>query len=555
MKAVIRTLYWLITAGLLFGCGSNPLQDAMERADALMESEPEDAMAVLDSMDVSQLHSNKDKARFALLKSMALDKNWIDKTDFYILQPAIDYYLEKGTPDEKLKTYYYQGRIFQNQGDRDKAYGAFAKGLALYDDCKDSLMIARSLIAQGCIYHNFYDFNNYTEYCLKAADISKRISNKEYEFLSLLYGLQGATLLNDREKADSINSLLLRFSPIDNNTYRHFYTYQLAYIEKFGSESQIRNFLDSIPNKQSFSQEDLLSLIWAYLKIGENDRAEYMLQKIKDNEMPYDTLRYLGNKYKLLKNQGNFEGALEAYIEYCNMSSLNKLTLANNKRNAIEDKYRMEIESIKAANKKSLIIFWCLISILTLFLGLVIVLLVMHKIQEGKQIALARALSAEAKNDKLMRQYSALEEEQDRLIELLSDSKELPESIRDVVRHRIRMLNSALVSRITSVNILGLPFDEWEQSLKNDKVKFMNDNRIGFQIMYPRCIKYLEDHKLTVEEINYMCLYALGLNGTEIGKYLNMPSFKNKTKDIRRKLGLGVHDTNLGVFMRNLLQT
>ncbi len=83
----------------------------------------------------------------------------------------------------------------------------------------------------------------------------------------------------------------------------------------------------------------------------------------------------------------------------------------------------------------------------------------------------------------------------------------------------------------------------------------MNDNRIGFQIMYPRCIKYLEDHKLTVEEINYMCLYALGLNGTEIGKYLNMPSFKNKTKDIRRKLGLGVHDTNLGVFMRNLLQT
>lgn len=97
----------------------------MDMAENLMETAPDAALEILKDVNYHNLGGKEEAARYALLKSIALDKNYIDATDFTVLQPAIDYYLKKGTPDEKLKTYYYQGRIFQNKGDRDNAFGFF----------------------------------------------------------------------------------------------------------------------------------------------------------------------------------------------------------------------------------------------------------------------------------------------------------------------------------------------------------------------------------------------------------------------------------------------
>ena len=173
----------------------------------------------------------------------------------------------------------------------------------------------------------------------------------------------------------------------------------------------------------------------------------------------------------------------------------------------------------------------------------------MQAVRNRKRLALERAKSAEAENENLYHRISALEQERNRLSYLLKGASELPESIRTIVSHRLNMLNSLLASRVASVDILARPFDEWEKELKADKEKFMNENRIGYGILKPGFMRYLKEHDLTIEEINYICLYALGLNGSEIGVYLNMPGFKNKTKEIRRKLGLGVHDTNLKLFI------
>ena len=87
---------------------------------------------------------------------MALDKNSIDTTTFDILQPAIDYYIKHGTPDEQLRTYYYQGRIYQNQGDDDSAMCSFMNGSDLGENITDSLLLAHTLVAQGTLYFKQY---------------------------------------------------------------------------------------------------------------------------------------------------------------------------------------------------------------------------------------------------------------------------------------------------------------------------------------------------------------------------------------------------------------
>ena len=110
----ISALYFcLIIAISLVGCGRGDSRASMlmDRAESLMELRPDSALSTLDSIAPAALAPGEQTARYALLRSMAIDKNYIDTTDFSVLQPAIDYYLTKGTPDQKLRTYYYQTHI------------------------------------------------------------------------------------------------------------------------------------------------------------------------------------------------------------------------------------------------------------------------------------------------------------------------------------------------------------------------------------------------------------------------------------------------------------
>ena len=169
-RTVSVILFFVIMS--VTGCVSPKHVDkSLDDADRLMESRPDSALAILESMDMLDLKGKRERARYALLKSMALDKNYVDTTSFEILQPAIDYYLENGTPDEKLRTYYYQGRIYQNRNERDSALHSFMRGLDIVGDCQDSLTIARTLVMQGILYKSFYDYDGYTENYLRAAKI------------------------------------------------------------------------------------------------------------------------------------------------------------------------------------------------------------------------------------------------------------------------------------------------------------------------------------------------------------------------------------------------
>lgn len=59
--------------------------ETLVQIESYMEERPDSAWVVLEQMDVSELSSKEEKAKHALLYSMALDKNFIDKTDFEVL--------------------------------------------------------------------------------------------------------------------------------------------------------------------------------------------------------------------------------------------------------------------------------------------------------------------------------------------------------------------------------------------------------------------------------------------------------------------------------------
>lgn len=74
-----------------------------------------------------------------------------------------------------------------------------------------------------------------------------------------------------------------------------------------------------------------------------------------------------------------------------------------------------------------------------------------------------------------------------------------------------------------------------------------------FAAAHPRFITALESRGLTEAEVEYCCLYAIGLRGKDISAYVGHGGHYNESSAIRSKLGLGPHDTNLGNYLRSML--
>ena len=122
MKMIRLLTLLTILSILLTGCtGERATKDAMKNAEALMEERPDSALTILKSMPQEKLITKELKARYSLLYAMALDKNYIDTTNLDVISPAIEYYSRYGSPIEKMKTYFYQGCIYANRRENDRA--------------------------------------------------------------------------------------------------------------------------------------------------------------------------------------------------------------------------------------------------------------------------------------------------------------------------------------------------------------------------------------------------------------------------------------------------
>ena len=57
---------------------------ALLQVESFIEQHPDSAFAVLQRIDAAELASNEERPKHALLLSMAMDKNLIDRTDFEV---------------------------------------------------------------------------------------------------------------------------------------------------------------------------------------------------------------------------------------------------------------------------------------------------------------------------------------------------------------------------------------------------------------------------------------------------------------------------------------
>ena len=123
-----------------------------------------------------------------------------------------------------------------------------------------------------------------------------------------------------------------------------------------------------------------------------------------------------------------------------------------------------------------------------------------------------------------------------------------------VLAKRLKLLDKVLVSMISGNASLNGDVRNDLLSYVSDKDKFIHDTYHQYKRLHPRFVAFLRSKGLSEWETGYCCLYALGLRGKDVGAFLERGGHYNIDSRIRRKLGLGTEDANLGNHVRSRLK-
>lgn len=588
----------------------SPTWKKMDTAESLMNTKPDSALVVLEGIPASNVKGKETSARYALLKSMALDKNCIDTTTFDILQPAIDYYIEHGTPDERLRTYYYQGRIYQNQGDDDAAIQSFMRGKEFCQEASDTLVMANLMVAQATILYSTYKIDDYIKNNLDAAKLYKAINRPDYEISCLANVLDGSILNNDRTLADSVMSIAQERVKQNSELGMVIAPYALSYALKFGNKEDIVDILHYYEHMQNLSDETKLDIVEAYCKIGDSSNANRFMDSIDSTSKVRTSLKYLAIQSDILELQGDIAGALTAYRQFSTTIDSIHMNIFSRDLLFAQERHEMEKANLMEKQRVDKIIWLslCIVFVLLIIIGYVYyryrlgktkglldtqekqrlqleqenlkrenenlelrsrqVELEKHNLQQANEKLelerhnavlekLAAQLECERQSlaaENLRLKIVQLENESESLKEVLEKQKDLAKPIEDAIKIRIEMLNGLLASRITDNDSYAEPYDTWKDQIIQDKDEFMNTTRLAFKASHPKFIEYLEQHGLSESEINYVCLYAIGLRGKEVGEYMQLKRHYHISSDVRKKLDIDEHRTNISIYIRKLMK-
>lgn len=536
------------TIGILFcltSCNRHSKHwETLLDVETYIETRADSALTTLQGITSDDLSNREEKAKHALLLSMAMDKNYIDRTDFEVLQPAIDYYQDHGTATDKLRTLYYEGRIYMNKGDKDPSMRAFIKGKELKDEMTDTLTYANLLVAQGTYLYSSYKIDEFIDNNLQAAQLYQAIGRSYYQMTSLTNALDGSIINQNKQLADSIMTCC------KNNIKEHpdygniMIPYVISYNIAFGSDDEIRHILNSVHADSKLTNEAKLDIAYGYTKIGEADKALQVLESMDAERLDSTSLKYLSIKTDILKANGKYKEALSHYKMYSSTLEKRHQALFSQDLLFAQERHNLEIASLNEIQKRDRLAGY---GICCAFALLSVIALIYYRYR-------AKNAQLRLEQENLTLKISQMESESENLKKLLADQKELSEPITEAIRVRIEALNSLLASQISENDKYAKPYSVWiEQTLK-DKDAFMDSTRLAFKASHPRFMNYLEEHGLTEAEQNYLCLYAIGLRGKEIGEYIQLKRHYHISSDIRQKLGIDEHETNIGIYIRKQMK-
>ena len=553
-RYIYRVVAAVLTAITIFSCKdarNSKVYRLLTDVDSYIESRPDSALAVLEGIDKAELTTKELEAKYALLMSMALDKNYIDLQSDSVIAPAVRYYERYGSADEKLKMYYYSGRIKQNAGDNEGAMEMFVKGEKYAERCADKVAAARLYRAKMAINQDIFNYaqaivdaNNAAKYYLAGGD-----SQKYYSTIHSLANLYRTSEQFRYECAKCLDILKDNWDQLTMNQKGRYYATYLSdnNLTKDDRQSTLDAYLNEI--------QDTTLIRWYSVALShlELDRPQMALDALKNalvyNNYENDFEKDASYYYILALAEdklGNSKEALAAYKNYIKITDEVDMQIFASDTKFIEERYKTEINQIKTNFISNIITVSILI---LLFIAGIVILLIKKQLLQKE----AENMKLEIERMKYEKMYSDALAERDILNDIVEKSS-IREKTRQVISDRLEVLNKVIISHITDTSRDNRKAYEELEALISDRASFLESTRKTIENINPDFVTYLESKGLTEDEVNLCCLYAIGMKGKDIKDYTAVASIYKDSSAIRHKLGLMENDTNLSNFLQDLLK-
>ncbi|MGM9742184.1 MAG: hypothetical protein ACI3ZC_03910 [Candidatus Cryptobacteroides sp.] len=355
------------------GCSSRDTSRRLDFAESCMNSDPELALQTIDSIDTRSLLTRSRKARYALLKTMALDKNFIDTADINVILPAVEYYGRHGSPTEKMRAYYYSGIVYSNADDDSMAHSFYILADDEVSESSDyyTAGLIKTILAD--IFSREYNSPQelkYTEDALHYAKLARDTIGEWY-----YSGRLAGCYYNNKKKAesDSLYEVFLAKPILDTSIYVNemlLYAKSMIYRHNSDYQKSIALFRQAL----AFQTENIDSSYYGVFALasemdGKSNVADSLCILAKNSET-IDVYKYM-----IAKRRGDTQAALESLERAINhQDSVVQLTLnqstISSQRNYYSDKAAfMEIVFAKERFQKFIAIGLTIILLLILSLS------------------------------------------------------------------------------------------------------------------------------------------------------------------------------------------
>ena len=299
----------------LFGCQSNSAE-LLGQVESYINERPDSALAALEAMDKNILHSDRAKAKFALLYSMALDKNYIDIEDDSIINVAVRYYDKHGDSEERMKSYYYLGRIHSNARNYDEAMKCFQESLDASVQTHDYYLLELIYSAMSDVNSWNYNARQAQIYATKAYD-SAVMANDTLGIWILTARLASVCAENhDFCRSDSLYTEFLSMPVMDSAVYCSNLLYYSRNQLVYGSNQEIDRYVNAfneVLNNSTYIPEVYDYCAYAYILElkGEHSEADHLMNKLRPQFGQSSEFRIW--EYRIQKQRKAYASALSLF--------------------------------------------------------------------------------------------------------------------------------------------------------------------------------------------------------------------------------------------------
>lgn len=547
-----RTIYTLIATALLLSCSGHEVRNyikVLDDVESYIQERPDSALTVIQSIVADDLSSRELKARHALLLSQALDKNFIDLQSDSIIAPAVKFFEKSGDHEALFKAYYYHARVLSNAGRYTEAMQIYLKTEEMSGKVKDLFAVGLLHSQIGGLNSMYFNYPKAIEYYQKAQEYYRRAGKDTHMHVCDLNLAQAYYENGQKEKGIALYMDCLEWAHSIGN--EAIFESCLDQIFLYSMSEDNHGIIDECIDKYSitsFHPSSMISLGLAYKYASDGDYQKYetyIRKAWREAENEQDSTCIKFTEYKVLRSKGDLEKAIVklewmAHHEDSLVRAILKKPLLQANVSHLDELNSENKETIE--NQKltlKVIILSCMVALLG---AAFIIFLIRSKLK-------SRTEEKESYAD----MYESTLAERDTLSEML-EANSMSEETRKIISQRLEVLNSIITSYISERDADIKKADLNLERLIADRDAFITSTRVTMEMSHPAFFKYLRERELTDWEINYCCLYLIGLKGKDIGDYINLKRHYIYGSAIRQKLGLTENDTNLSLYLQKMLK-